>query len=223
MPGRDYIKSPEAIYTLSFERVRAASDLSRFPDDVAEMVIRVIHASGMPSAADDIAFTPDVAMKASSALAQGAPILADCGMVASGITKRFLHPKTEIIMTLYDDGIPARASAMGNTRSAAAVEDWKDHLSQKDLGGAVVVIGNAPTALFHLLDRIDQGWGKPAAILAFPVGFVGAAESKDELAARDDLSFLTIKGTRGGSAMASASVNAAALLAGRLMQDEVGS
>ena len=182
------------------------------------MVIRVIHASGMPSAADDIAFTPDVAMKASSALAQGAPILADCGMVASGITKRFLHPKTEIIMTLYDDGIPARASAMGNTRSAAAVEDWKDHLS-----GAVVVIGNAPTALFHLLDRIDQGWGKPAAILAFPVGFVGAAESKDELAARDDLSFLTITGTRGGSAMASASVNAAALLAGRLMQDEVGS
>ena len=218
MAGRDYIKSPEAIYTLSFERVRAASDLSRFPDDVAEMVIRVIHASGMPSAADDIAFTPDVARNAAAALASGVPILADCGMVASGITKRFLHPNTDIIMSLYDDHIPARAAQMGNTRSAAAVEDWHDHID-----GAVVVIGNAPTALFHLLDKIDAGWGKPAAILGFPVGFVGAAESKDELAARTDLNFMTIRGTRGGSAMASASVNAAAILAGRLMQDDVGS
>ena len=218
MVSRDYIKSPEAIYTLSFERVRAAADLSRFPEDIAEMVIRVIHASGMPSCVDDIAFTPDVAVKASAALAQGAPILADCSMVASGITKRFLHPQTEIIMTLYDDHIPARAKAMGNTRSAAAVEDWQDHLN-----GAVVVIGNAPTALFHLLDKIDQGWGKPAAILGFPVGFVGAAESKGELATRQDLSFMTITGTRGGSAMASASLNAAAILAGRLMQDDVGS
>ena len=215
---RDYIKRPEDIYALSFERVRAASDLSAFPDDVAELVIRVIHASGMPDCADDIAYTADVAMKASQALAHGAPILADCGMVASGITKRFLHPKTEIIMTLYDDHIPERAHKIGNTRSAAAVDDWENVID-----GAVVVIGNAPTALFHLLDKIDGGWAKPAAILGFPVGFVGAAESKAELAARKDLSFMTIAGSRGGSAMASASLNAAAILAGRLMQDEVGS
>ena len=215
---RDYVKKPEDIYALSFERVRAQSDLSRFPHDVAEMVIRVIHASGMPDCANDIAFTDDVAVKASSALANGAPILADCGMVASGITKRFLHPKTEIIMSLYEDHIPERAHRMGNTRSAAAVEDWGDYID-----GAVVVIGNAPTALFHLMDKIDAGWAKPAAILGFPVGFVGAAESKAELAARDDVSFMTVNGSRGGSAMASASLNAAAILAGRLMQDEVGS
>lgn len=214
MAGRDYIKNPEAIYTLSFEKVREASNLSHLPNDIAEIVMRVIHASGMPDVADDIVFTPDVAHRAAAALAGGAPILADCSMVASGITRRFLHPKTKIIMTLYDDHIPARAAEMGNTRSAAAVDDWKDHLD-----GAVVVIGNAPTALFHLMDRIDEGWDKPAAILGFPVGFVGAAESKDELAARQDVSVLTIKGTRGGSAMASASLNAAALLAAPLMQE----
>lgn len=215
---RDYIKRPDDIYTLSFERVRAAADLSRFPEDVAELVIRVIHASGMPDCSDDIAFTADVAQKAAFALAQGAPVLADCAMVASGMTKRFLHPKTEIIMTLYDDHIPARAHQMGNTRSAAAVEDWQTHLD-----GAVVVIGNAPTALFHLMDKMDAGWAKPAAILGFPVGFVGAAESKAELARRDDVSFMTIQGSRGGSAMASAALNAAAILANRVMQDEVGS
>ena len=213
---RGYIKNPEDIYTLSFERVRAASDLSRFPEDVAEMVIRVIHASGMPDCADDIAFTPDVAQKTSFALAAGAPVLADCSMVASGITKRFLHPKTDIIMTLYDDHISERAHLMSNTRSAAAVEDWGNYLD-----GAVVVIGNAPTALFHLMDKIDDGWAKPAAILGFPVGFVGAAESKSALAVRDDVSFMTLNGSRGGSAMASAALNAAAILAGRLMQDEV--
>ncbi len=218
MATRDYIKSPEAIYAESFQRVRAASDLTRFPDDVAEMVIRVIHASGMPSCSEDIAYTENVAAEAAAALANGAPILADCGMVASGITKRFLHPMSEIVMTLYDDAIPGRAKAIGNTRSAAAVEDWKDYID-----GAVVVIGNAPTALFHMLDGIDGGWAKPAAVLGFPVGFVGAAESKEELAARRDLNFITLKGTRGGSAMASAALNAAAILAGRMMQDEVGS
>ena len=215
---RDYIKKPDQIYTLSFERVRAAADVSGFPHDVAELVIRVVHACGMPDCVDDIAYTADVAQKAAAALAQGAPILADCGMVASGITKRFLHPKTEIIMTLYDDHIPGRAHQIGNTRSAAAVEDSHAHID-----GAVVVIGNAPTALFHLMDKIDEGWAKPAAILGFPVGFVGAAESKAELANRDDVSFMTIQGSRGGSAMASAAVNASAILANRLMQDEVGS
>ena len=205
-----HIKDPAAIYALSFERVRAATDLSRFPDDVAEMVIRVVHACGMPDLAPDLAFTPDVAAKAQSALAAGKPILADCAMVASGITSRFLPKDNPIIMTLYDDAVPARAEDLGTTRSAAAVEDWHDHID-----GAVVVIGNAPTALFHLMEKIDQGWPKPAAVLGFPVGFVGAAESKAELAGRPDLDFLTVHGTRGGSAMASAAVNAAALLAGR--------
>lgn len=205
-----YIKDPAAIYRLSFERVRAATDLSRFPDDVAELVIRVVHACGMPDAAKDIAFTQNVAAKSAAALAKGAPILADCAMVASGITARFLPQNNPIVMTLYDHDIPARAQDLATTRSAAAVEDWQDHLD-----GAVVVIGNAPTALFHLLEKIDQGWAKPAAVLGFPVGFVGAAESKAALAARDDLDYLTILGTRGGSAMASAAVNAAAILAGR--------
>ena len=206
-----YIKDPAAIYALSFERVRASTDLSRFPDDVAEMVIRVVHACGMPDLAQDIAFSPDLARKSASALAAGAPILADCAMVASGITTRFLPQDNPIIMTLYDSDIPQRAKDLSTTRSAAAVEDWADHI-----GGAVVVIGNAPTALFHLLEKIDQGWPKPAVILGFPVGFVGAAESKAALAKRDDLDYMTVQGTRGGSAMASAAVNAAAILAGRI-------
>lgn len=208
--GADYIKDPAAIYAQSFERVRAATSLDRFPEDVAEIVIRVVHACGMPDIADDIAFTPDLAQKAVHALASGKPILADCAMVASGITARFLHPNTDIIMTLYHDDIPARAKALGTTRSAAAVEDWHDHLD-----GAVVAIGNAPTALFHLMEKLDQGWPKPAAILAFPVGFVGAAESKEAVSLRHDVDFITAQGTRGGSAMASAAVNAAALLAAR--------
>ena len=208
MPASSYIKDPAAIYALSFERVRAATQLHRFPQDVAEIAIRVVHACGMPDLADDIAFSEQVAAATTTALAKGAPILADCAMVASGITKKFLHPDTDIIMTLYDDGIVERAAAMGNTRSAAAIEDWHDHLD-----GAVVAIGNAPTALFHLLDKIDQGWPKPAAILGFPVGFVGAAESKELLATRQDLDFITVHGSRGGSAMASAAVNAAAILA----------
>ena len=208
--GLSYIKDPAAIYALSFERVRASTDLTRFPDDVAEMVIRVVHACGMPDLTDDLAFTPNVAKRASSALAAGKPILADCAMVASGITARFLPQNNPIIMTLYDEDIPDRAQSLGTTRSAAAVEDWFEHIE-----GAVVVIGNAPTALFHLLEKIDQGWPKPAAVLGFPVGFVGATESKSALASRDDLDFLTVHGTRGGSAMASAAVNAAAILSGR--------
>jgi precorrin-8X/cobalt-precorrin-8 methylmutase len=208
MQKADYIKDPSAIYALSFERAAAATVLDRFPDDVAEIVIRIVHACGMPEVADDIVFTPEVAAKAIAALGAGAAVLADCGMVASGITKRFLSPDTSITMTLYDDGMAGRASRLGTTRSAAAVEDWHDHLD-----GAVVAIGNAPTALFHLLERIDGGWPKPAVIFGFPVGFVGAAESKDLLAQRDDLDFLTLRGNRGGSAMAAAAVNGAALLA----------
>ena len=206
----DYIKDPAAIYAQSFERVRAATDLSRFPDDIAEVVVRIVHACGMPDLADDIAFTPDLARKAAEALKAGAPIIADCAMVASGITTRFLPKANPVIMTLYDAAIPDRAKAMATTRSAAAVEDWCAHID-----GAVVVIGNAPTALFHLLEHLDRDWPKPAAILGFPVGFVGAAESKAALAARADLDFITVHGTRGGSAMASSALNALALQAGR--------
>ncbi|MCE2516948.1 MAG: precorrin-8X methylmutase [Alphaproteobacteria bacterium] len=217
MGAFDYIKDPAEIYALSFERVRAATSLARFSPELAEVVIRVVHACGMPDAADDILASPEAAAQAITALAGGAPVLADCAMVASGITKRFLHPDTSITMTLYDEATPARAKALGTTRSAAAVEDWR-----RDIGGAVVAIGNAPTALFHLLEKIDDGWPKPAVILAFPVGFVGAAESKAALAERDDLDFITLSGTRGGSAMASAAVNAAALLAQK-PRDEVSS
>ena len=212
-----YIKDPAAIYALSFERVRAATDLSRFPADIAELVIRVVHACGMPDLANDIAFTPNVAAKAAAALASGAPVLADCAMVASGITARFLPKDNPVVMTLYDAAIPDRAKALGTTRSAAAVDDWHDHLE-----GAVVVIGNAPTALFHLLDRLDQGWPKPAAILAFPVGFVGAAESKSALASCEDLDFITVHGSRGGSAMASAALNAAAIWASQVGASQKG-
>ena len=206
----DYIKDPAAIYAQSFERVRAATDLSRFPDDIAEVVIRIVHACGMPDLADDIAFTPDLARNSAEALKAGAPIIADCAMVASGITTRFLPKANPVIMTLYDEAIPDRAKAMATTRSAAAVEDWRAHID-----GAVVVIGNAPTALFHLLEHLDRDWPKPAAILGFPVGFVGAAESKAALAARADLDFITVHGTRGGSAMASGALNAVAIQAGR--------
>jgi len=207
-----YLRDPEAIYALSFERVRHAADLGRFPADVAEIVVRVVHACGMPEIAGDIAYSDDVGAKAVTALRAGAPVICDCAMVAAGITRRFLPAQNEIIMTLNNDGVADKAVALGTTRSAAAVEFWRPSLD-----GAVVAIGNAPTALFHLLERLDEGWPVPAAILAFPVGFVGAAESKAELAANPPAhsSYMCLDGTRGGSAMASASVNAAALLAGR--------
>jgi precorrin-8X/cobalt-precorrin-8 methylmutase len=207
-----YIRDPEAIYALSFERVRQAVDLGRFPKDVAEIVLRVVHSCGMPEIAEDIVYSDNAGAKAVEAIRAGAPIICDCAMVAAGITRRFLPADNEIIMSLNDDGVAAKASALGTTRSAAAVEFWQPWLE-----GAVVAIGNAPTALFHLLELLKEGWPLPAVILAFPVGFVGAAESKAELAANPPLNsaYLCLKGTRGGSAMASASVNAAALLAGR--------
>ena len=212
-----YLRDPEAIYALSFERVRAATKLDHFKDDVAEIVIRVVHACGMPDLADDITASDDVARAAVQALVSGAPVIADCEMVASGITRRFLPSGNNVLVTLNHDAVPARAKAMQTTRSAAAVEDWHDHLE-----GAVVAIGNAPTALFHLMEKLDQGWPKPAVIFAFPVGFVGAAESKLALADNPpaDVSFMAAHGTRGGSAMASAAVNAAALLATRSLNGD---
>ena len=203
---RPYETDPAAIYAASFATVRAEAALDRFPPDLAEIAVRVIHACGMVEIADRLAFSPDVAASAIAALRAGAPVYTDCEMVASGITRRLLPEATEVRCTLNAASVPDAAAASGTTRSAAAVDLW-----QTD--GAVCAIGNAPTALFRLMERIDEGAPPPAAILAFPVGFVGAAESKAELAARPRAPFLALRGRRGGSAMASAAVNAVAILA----------
>ena len=203
---RPYEKDPAAIYAQSFATVRAEARLDRFPPDLQPLVTRLVHACGMVDVADRLAFSADAAAAGGAALLQGAPVLCDCEMVAAGITRAFLPAENAVIVTLNDPATPARAAAIGNTRSAAAVELWQDRLA-----GAVVAIGNAPTALFHLLELIDAGWPRPALILGFPVGFVGAAESKAELAARPrGIPFVTLRGRRGGSAMAAAAVNALA-------------
>ena len=201
-----YERDPAAIYAQSFETVRREARLDRFPPGMAQLATRVIHACGMVEVADRLAFSPDAFEAGAAALANGAPVLADCEMVGAGIIRRTLPAGNEVIVTLNDARVPDRAAALGNTRSAAAVELWAEHLD-----GAVVAIGNAPTALFHLLELLDAGAPKPAVILGFPVGFVGAAESKAELA-RDPrgAGFVTLRGRRGGSAMASAAVNALA-------------
>lgn len=204
----DYLKDPAAIYAQSFETVRAEAALERFPADVAEVVVRLIHACGMPAIADDIAYTAGVVDAGRAALKQGTPILVDANMVAAGVIRRHLSGN-EIICTLDDEGVADDAKRQGTTRSAIAVERWVPRLE-----GAVVAIGNAPTALFRLLELIGNGAPKPAVVLGFPVGFVGAAESKDALADNTrGLEFITLRGRIGGSAIASAAVNA---LAGRL-------
>ena len=160
----------------------------------------------MVEIADRLAFSPEAAIAGHTALKSGAPVLCDCEMVGAGIIRRYLPAKNNVIVTLNDPSVPGMAEKIGNTRSAAAVELWRYHID-----GAVVAIGNAPTALFHLLELLDAGWPKPAVILGFPVGFVGAAESKAELAANPrDCDFVALRGRRGGSAMASAAVNALA-------------
>lgn len=204
---RPYEKDPAAIYAQSFATVRAEARLDRFPPDLHPLVTRLIHACGMVDIADRLAFSPDAAAAGGAALARGAPVICDCEMVGAGITRRFLPAANDIVVTLNDPAVPGLAAEIGNTRSAAAVHLWRDRLA-----GAVVAIGNAPTALFHLLELIDDGWPRPALILGFPVGFVGAAESKAELAAHPrGVPFVTLKGRRGGSAMAAAAVNALAV------------
>ncbi len=203
---RPYLKDPAAIYAASFATVRAEARLERFEPALQALAIRLIHACGMIDVADRLAASPGAAEAGRLALATGAPILCDCAMVAAGIVGRSLPADNAVTVTLNDPGVPARAQALGTTRSAAAVDLWAPHIS-----GAVVAIGNAPTALFHLLERLDEGWPPPALILGFPVGFVGAAESKAELAERPrGAAFVTLRGRRGGSAMASAAVNALA-------------
>lgn len=200
----EYVTDGAEIYRRSFATIRAEADLSRFPDDVAGVVVRMIHACGMVDLAADIGYSPDVVAKARAALQAGAPVLCDAQMVASGITRPRLPAGNELICTLGDPAVPGIAARIGNTRSAAAIDLWVDRLA-----GAVVAIGNAPTTLFRLLELISDGAPRPAAIIGVPVGFIGAAESKQALA-RTDLEHLVVHGRRGGSAMAVAAVNAIA-------------
>ncbi|NIZ10710.1 precorrin-8X methylmutase [Pseudooceanicola sp. HF7] len=203
---RPYLKDPAAIYAESFATVRREARLERFPNGLDMLAERVIHSCGMVEVADRLAFSQAAFPAGRAALKAGAPVLCDCEMVGAGIIRRFL-PGNEVIVTLNDPQTPGLAQELGTTRSAAAVELWKEHLE-----GAVVAIGNAPTALFHLLEALEAGAPKPALILGFPVGFVGAAESKAELAERPrGCDFVTLRGRRGGSAMASAAVNALAV------------
>ena len=203
-----YMRDGDAIYERSFAIIRAEADLSAFSAEEADIVIRMIHACGLVEAARYIALGHGLAVAARAALMRGAPILCDAEMVAHGITRARLPADNAVICTLRDPRVPTLAEKLGTTRSAAALDLWGDRL-----GGAVVAIGNAPTALFRLIELIDAGAPRPAAILGLPVGFVGAAESKEALAALADrhaIPFLTVKGRLGGSAMAAAAVNALA-------------
>jgi precorrin-8X/cobalt-precorrin-8 methylmutase len=201
-PAADYLHDPEVIYAQSFSTIRAEADLSGLPAALRPVAIRMIHASGMIDLVDDIDGDPAIADAVRNALADHAPILCDSEMVRAGIIARNLPRGNELIVTLNEPTIPELLPLLG-TRSAAAVELWRPHLA-----GAIVVIGNAPTALFHLLDMLAVGVPRPAAIIATPVGFVGAAESKARLAAESPVPYLTVRGRRGGSAIASAALNA---------------
>ncbi|BCL17459.1 precorrin-8X methylmutase [Micromonospora sagamiensis] len=199
----DYVREGAEIYRRSFATIRAEADLSRLPGDVAQVVVRMIHACGMVDLVDDVAAHPDVVSAGRAALAAGAPILCDAAMVAAGVTRARLPVDNEVVCTLRDPAVPDLARKLGTTRSAAAMELWRDRLD-----GAVVAIGNAPTALFRLLEMIDEGAGRPAAIVGVPVGFIGAVESKQALAAHPaGIPYLVVHGRRGGSAVTAAAVN----------------
>lgn len=202
----DYIRDGQEIYRRSFATIRAEADLGAIPPDMEKLAVRVIHACGMVDIVSDLAFSPGAGAAGRAALQAGAPILCDARMVAEGITRPRLPKDNQVICTLHDDGVPDLAKTLGNTRSAAALEHWREHLQ-----GSVVVIGNAPTALFYLLEMLDAGAPKPALIIGMPVGFIGAAESKDALAADSrGVPYVVVRGRRGGSAMAVAAVNALA-------------
>ena len=203
---RPYIKDPMAIYAESFATVRREAKMERFPEAMQPMVTRLIHSCGMVEIADRLAFTDTAMDVGHAALGAGKPVLGDCEMVGAGVIRRYLPAENDVVVTLNDPSVPERAKSIGNTRSAAAVELWEPHIE-----GAVVAVGNAPTALFHLLELIDQGFPKPAVILGFAVGFIGAAESKAELSGDPrGCDFVALRGRKGGSAMASAAVNALA-------------
>ncbi|MFD4228615.1 precorrin-8X methylmutase [Streptomyces sp. NPDC058545] len=201
-----YEKDGPAIYRQSFATIRAEADLAGLPADVSQVAVRMIHACGMVDLVRDIDFTPGMVAGARRALRSGAPILCDVAMVASGVTRKRLPADNEVICTLSDPSVPDLAAKLGTTRSAAAMELWRDRME-----GAVVAVGNAPTALFRLLEMIEEGAPRPAAVIGVPVGFVGAAESKDALADHPSgLEHLVVRGRRGGSAIAAAALNAIA-------------
>ncbi|GGN60483.1 precorrin-8X methylmutase [Actinoplanes lobatus] len=200
----EYVRDGAEIYRRSFATIRAEADLSGLPEDVSRVVVRMIHACGMVDLVKDVRFSPGVVTAARKALLDGAPILCDAEMVASGVTRSRLPAANEVICTLRDPAVPGLAAAIGNTRSAAALDLWGDRL-----GGAVVAVGNAPTALFRLLEMVAAGAPRPAAVLGIPVGFIGAAESKEALA-ESGLDYLIVRGRRGGSAITAAAVNALA-------------
>ncbi|BBZ13540.1 precorrin-8X methylmutase [Mycobacterium branderi] len=198
----DYLRDAHEIYRQSFATIRAEADLTRFPADVEQVVVRLIHTCGQVDLAEHVAYTDDVVARAGAALAGGAPVLCDSSMVAAGITKA----PGPVVSLVADPRAAKLAAERATTRSAAGVELWADRL-----GGAVVAIGNAPTALFRLLELVDEGAPVPAAVLGGPVGFVGSAQSKQELIERPrGMSYLVVRGRRGGSAMAAAAVNAIA-------------
>jgi len=202
----EYLRDPAEITRRSFEIVRAEANLAALPETLAAVAVRLVHACGMPDIVGELAWRPGVAEAARAALAAGAPVLADCKMVADGVIRERLPAENPIICCLDDPEVPALARHLGTTRSAAAVELWRD-----DLAGALVAIGNAPTALYRLMELLAEGAPQPAAVLAFPVGFVGAAESKQALIeANLEVPYLTLRGRRGGSALAAAAVNALA-------------
>lgn len=202
-----YIKDGAAIYARSFAIIRSEAMLARFAPEEESVAVRIIHACGMVEAAADICFAPGAVAKARAALASGAPILCDAKMVAHGITRTRLPANNAVICTLDDPRVAALSEKLGTTRSAAALELWREHMA-----GAVIAIGNAPTALFYLLEMLQNGAPRPAAIIGMPVGFVGAAESKEALMADANIAWLAVRGRKGGSAMAAAAVNALASL-----------
>jgi precorrin-8X/cobalt-precorrin-8 methylmutase len=205
----DYLRDPTAIYEKSFATIAAEADFSGMDEATQTVATRIIHACGMPEILPDLDISEGFTDKAAQALASGAPILSDCEMVTHGIIRRFLTSGNNVICTLNSKAVPDMARDLGTTRSAAAIELWQEHLD-----GAVAVFGNAPTALFHLLELLAKTEARPAAIVGLPVGFVGAAESKAALAKNSfGVSYLTLHGRRGGSAMAAATVNGLASLA----------
>jgi precorrin-8X/cobalt-precorrin-8 methylmutase len=201
----EYVKDGAEIYRQSFATIRAEADLAGLPEDVSRVAVRMIHACGMTDLVADIDYSAGVVKAARAALLDGAPILCDAQMVASGVTRRRLPADNDVICTLSDPRVAALAAELGTTRSAAALELWRDRLA-----GSVVAIGNAPTALFRLLELIDARAGRPAAVLGIPVGFIGAAESKQALAEHGGVDYLIVRGRRGGSAMTAAAINAIA-------------
>ncbi|MFJ6135076.1 precorrin-8X methylmutase [Kitasatospora sp. NPDC092286] len=202
----EYEKDGASIYRQSFATIRAEADLAALPADVSQVAVRMIHACGMVDLVEDLVYSPGVVASARRALRAGAPILCDVNMVASGVTRKRLPADNEVICTLTDPSVPELARKTGNTRSAAAMELWLPRLE-----GAVVAVGNAPTSLFRLLELIEAGAPRPAAVIGVPVGFIGAAESKDALAGHPSgLEHLVVRGRRGGSAIAAAAINAIA-------------